>query len=214
MTIISFFLIICAFCYAIHELNKFMLWNSFRTIITNNHIKTSSTWYISNKYFERLFRTFISNDYFERFQCALKVNRELNKIRFSWFSNVVHIQKSMSIDCESKSTTNKTLLIFFINFYFKNNECKLINSFIKKRILISIIIDYDTMRRRKLWWFQITFFLYTWIIRKTKTNMRCKIDSIDFMTFSKMSNVMKIVFADFKSTSTTMRHNQLFQTNY
>ena len=118
--------------------------------ISNDYYERSYQNIADIAYFERIFRTIISNVYFERLFRTTSMRFE-NESRIKWnqifmiFERCAYL-KSMFINCESKSTTNKTLLIFLINFYFKNNECKLIDSFIKKEFrfrLLLIMIQCD-----------------------------------------------------------------------
>ena len=97
--------------------------------------------YISNDYFECLFWTVILNDYFERFQYVLITNHELNKIKFSWFSNVVYIQnRYWSTTNQNRQRTKHCS--FFSSIFISNtiNANLLIHSS-KKSISVLIIID-------------------------------------------------------------------------
>ena len=128
--------------YAVKFISNDYYERSYQHVVDMTYFERIFRTIISNVYFERLFRTIISNDYFERLQCALRTNRELNEIKFSWFSYVVHIQNRCLSTANQDRQRTKRCWFFFINFYFKNNECKLINSFTKKefRFRLSLIM--------------------------------------------------------------------------
>ena len=106
--ILSFFSCCCAFCHANRELDRLLLWNSFRTII-RTHIKTSS--YDTN-------RMIISNAFTNDFSNAF-TNAHQNVVDKTHFERIFSSTFEVHVyELRIKIAAIKSLLIFSINFFF------------------------------------------------------------------------------------------------